>query len=123
MGNGLGRSEVLQRTVPQTEKRAESETATALNMDEVQIMSSPKIPLTTDQVDRIIQMAWQDRTTFDAIRIQFNLNSRCSPSTDRGLHSLIVFQRIRMPVHKFPVESREWAGIVPDAFVVVETTA
>ncbi|MCX7396236.1 MAG: TIGR03643 family protein [Planctomycetales bacterium] len=36
-------------------------------------MSSPKIPLTADEVDRIIQMAWEDRTTFDAIRIQFNL--------------------------------------------------
>ncbi len=36
-------------------------------------MSSQKIPLTTDQVDRIIQMAWEDRTTFDAIRVQFGL--------------------------------------------------
>ena len=73
MGNGLGRSKVLQRTLPQTEKRAKFETAIALNMDEDQIMSSPKIPLTADEVDRIIQMAWEDRTTFDAIRIQFNL--------------------------------------------------
>ncbi len=35
-------------------------------------MSSRKIPLMADEVDRIIQMAWEDRTTFDAIRIQFN---------------------------------------------------
>ena len=26
-----------------------------------------------DQLDRIIQMAWEDRTTFDAIREQFGL--------------------------------------------------
>ena len=43
--------------------------------------------------------------------------------TDRELHSLIVFQQIEMPVHKFPVEGREWAGIVPDAFLLVKTTA
>jgi len=29
--------------------------------------------LTEAQTDRIIQMAWEDRTTFDAIRIQFGL--------------------------------------------------
>ena len=29
--------------------------------------------LTTEQRDRIIQMAWEDRTTFDAIREQFGL--------------------------------------------------
>ena len=73
MGNRLGRSEVLQRTVPQTENRTKYETLIALNMNEGQSMSSPEIPLTTDEVDRIIQMAWEDRTTFDAIRIQFNL--------------------------------------------------
>ena len=27
----------------------------------------------TEQLDRIIQMAWEDRTTFDAIREQFGL--------------------------------------------------
>jgi uncharacterized protein (TIGR03643 family) len=59
--------------LPETEKRAEFETAIALNMDEGQIMSSPRIPLTAGKVDRITQMAWEDSTTFDAIRIQFNL--------------------------------------------------
>lgn len=29
--------------------------------------------LTEAQTDRIIQMAWEDRTTFDAIREQFHL--------------------------------------------------
>ena len=29
--------------------------------------------LTQEQIDRIIQMAWEDRTTFDAIREQFGL--------------------------------------------------
>lgn len=34
---------------------------------------SNKLNFPTDQVDRIIQMAWEDRTTFDAIRQQFGL--------------------------------------------------
>ena len=33
-----------------------------------------KLPdLKPEQIDRIIQMAWEDRTTFDAIRVQFGL--------------------------------------------------
>jgi len=30
--------------------------------------------LTAKDVDRIIEMAWEDRTTFDAIKVQFGLN-------------------------------------------------
>lgn len=30
--------------------------------------------LTKKEVDRIIEMAWEDRTTFDAIKFQFGLN-------------------------------------------------
>ncbi len=30
--------------------------------------------LTGKEVDRIIQMAWEDRTSFDAIRVQFGLS-------------------------------------------------
>ena len=29
---------------------------------------------TRDQIDRIIMMAWEDRTSFDAIRAQFGLS-------------------------------------------------
>ena len=32
-----------------------------------------KMPLTDNEVDRIIQMAWEDRTAFDAILAQFGL--------------------------------------------------
>jgi hypothetical protein len=30
--------------------------------------------LTKDDINRIIEMAWEDRTTFDAIEFQFGLN-------------------------------------------------
>jgi uncharacterized protein (TIGR03643 family) len=29
--------------------------------------------LTAIDIDRIIEMAWEDRTTFDSIKFQFNL--------------------------------------------------
>jgi uncharacterized protein (TIGR03643 family) len=32
--------------------------------------------LTTTEIDRIIEMAWEDRTTFDAILIQFGLKEQ-----------------------------------------------
>jgi uncharacterized protein (TIGR03643 family) len=35
---------------------------------------SPSAPLTEIQIDRIIEMAWEDRTPFDAIRFQFGLS-------------------------------------------------
>ena len=30
--------------------------------------------LTSEQIDRIIEMAWEDRTPFDAIKFQFDLS-------------------------------------------------
>jgi uncharacterized protein (TIGR03643 family) len=30
----------------------------------------------TIEIDRIIEMAWEDRTTFDAIKFQFNLKEQ-----------------------------------------------
>ena len=32
--------------------------------------------MTTREVDRIIEMAWEDRTTFDAIKYQFQLKEQ-----------------------------------------------
>jgi uncharacterized protein (TIGR03643 family) len=36
-------------------------------------METPKPELTATEIDRIIQMAWEDRTSFDAIERQFGL--------------------------------------------------
>ncbi len=30
--------------------------------------------LNSVEIDRVIEMAWEDRTTFDAIKLQFNLS-------------------------------------------------
>ena len=32
--------------------------------------------LSNEQIDRIIEMAWEDRTPFDAILVQFGLNEK-----------------------------------------------
>ena len=84
----------------QIEKRTKFETAIALNMDEGQIMSSPKIPLSTDHVDRITQMAWEDRTTFDAIRIQFDL----TPG------EVIKLMRLNVEANSFKLWRKRTAG-------------
>ena len=34
------------------------------------------ISLSQSDIDRIIEMAWEDRTTFDAIEIQYGLNEQ-----------------------------------------------
>ncbi|MGB1971323.1 MAG: TIGR03643 family protein [Flavobacteriaceae bacterium] len=35
-----------------------------------------KIALTEEQIDRVIEMAWEDRTPFDAIKDQFGLKEQ-----------------------------------------------
>jgi uncharacterized protein (TIGR03643 family) len=35
-----------------------------------------KIVLTDEHKDRVIEMAWEDRTPFDAIKVQFGLNEQ-----------------------------------------------
>lgn len=37
-------------------------------------MNTPQNNFSIAEIDRIIEMAWEDRTTFDAIKYQFNLS-------------------------------------------------
>jgi len=39
-------------------------------------MKKDKIVLSLEQIDRIIEMAWEDRTPFDAIHLQFGLKEQ-----------------------------------------------
>lgn len=39
-------------------------------------MAEPKKEFTPRETDRIIEMAWEDRTTFDAIEFQFGLKEQ-----------------------------------------------
>ena len=50
-----------------------------------------KETLTTKDIDRIIEMAWEDRTTFEAIEIQFGLKEK----------EVIVLMRNKMKASSF----------------------
>ena len=39
-------------------------------------MLKNKITLTEEQIDRVVEMAWEDRTPFDAIHVQFGLREQ-----------------------------------------------
>jgi uncharacterized protein (TIGR03643 family) len=39
-----------------------------------EVRKAPKESLTLEDIDRIIEMAWEDRTPFDAIKLQFGLS-------------------------------------------------
>ena len=39
-------------------------------------MKKTKIKLNEEQIDRVIEMAWEDRTPFDAIKDQFGLKEQ-----------------------------------------------
>jgi uncharacterized protein (TIGR03643 family) len=51
--------------------------------------------LTPEQHDRIIQMAWEDRTPFDAIELQFGLNESAVISLMRSSLNRNSFNRWR----------------------------
>lgn len=36
-------------------------------------MKKPKINLSAEEISRVIEMAWEDRTPFDAIKVSFEL--------------------------------------------------
>jgi uncharacterized protein (TIGR03643 family) len=44
-----------------------------MNTHSQQSSDSHSAPLSDEDVSRIIEMAWEDRTTFEAIRLQFGL--------------------------------------------------
>ena len=55
--------------------------------------------LTLVQVDRIIEMAWEDRTPFEAIRYQFGLYEKEVIKLMRGNLKRSSFNRWRKRVH------------------------
>ena len=40
---------------------------------EITVLTRRYLSMTKDEIDRVIQMAWEDRTSFDAILAQFSL--------------------------------------------------
>ena len=47
--------------------------------------------LTQDEIDRLIRMGWEDRTTFEAIQVQFNISE----------NEFVRFMRTQLPQAAF----------------------
>jgi uncharacterized protein (TIGR03643 family) len=56
------------------------------------------VELTIEQLNRIIEMAWEDRTPFDAIKIQFGINESAVIKLMRRNISEPAFMRWRRRV-------------------------
>ena len=61
------------------------------------------MPLLTDaDISRIVEMAWEDRTAFEAIEVQFGLNES----------AVIALMRLQMKPSSFRMWRRRMAGRV-----------
>ncbi len=58
------------------------------------------IELTTPDIDRIIEMAWEDRTSFDAIAFQFGLSQQ----------QVITLMRQQMKLSSFKMWRKRTSG-------------
>ncbi len=58
-----------------------------------------QVELTAIQLDRIIEMAWEDRTPFEAIHFQFGLAEKDVIKLMRGNLKASSFKRWRKRVH------------------------
>ncbi len=63
--------------------------------DKIQIM---KREFTEIELDRIIEMAWEDRTTFDAIKMQFGISEQETIEIMRAQMKLSSFKMWRARV-------------------------
>ena len=55
-----------------------------------------KIPLKNSDIDRIIEMAWEDRTTFDSIEYQFGLKEQDVKQLMKENYRKIHFQNNKL---------------------------
>ena len=60
---------------------------------------SNKPVLSTSEIDRIIEMAWEDRTPFEAIEVQFGLSEKEVVELMRKELKRTSFERWRKRVH------------------------
>lgn len=64
-------------------------------------------PLSTKDIDRIIEMAWEDRTPFDAIKMQFGLAEKEVISLMRREMKASSFRMWRARVQGRPTKHRQ----------------
>jgi uncharacterized protein (TIGR03643 family) len=69
--------------------------------------SEKNIQLTVKDIDRIVEMAWEDRTPFDAITLQFGLNEKEVIDLMRREMKLSSFKMWRKRVQGRPTKHRK----------------
>lgn len=79
-------------------------------------MSTAKANLTAIETDRIIEMAWEDRTPFDAITLQFGLTEQQVIELMRREMKLSSFKMWRQRVQGRATKHRQLRGKEVDRF-------
>jgi len=69
--------------------------------------SEKNIQLTIKDIDRIVEMAWEDRTPFDAITLQFGLSEKKVIDLMRREMKLSSFKMWRKRVQGRPTKHRK----------------
>jgi uncharacterized protein (TIGR03643 family) len=70
----------------------------------------PKQELTSIEIDRIIQMAWEDRTPFEAIEVQFGLSEAATIQLMRREMKASSFRMWRKRVQGRSTKHRKLRG-------------
>lgn len=63
-------------------------------------VNTTRSPLTEADISRVVEMAWEDRTTFDAIELQFGLNES----------AVVSLMRLQMKPSSFRMWRKRTAG-------------
>jgi len=79
-------------------------------------MSTAKANLTAIETDRIIEMAWEDRTPFDAITLQFGLTEQQVIELMRREMKLSSFKMWRQRVQGRATKHQQLRGKEVDRF-------
>lgn len=64
--------------------------------------TAARLALTDADISRVVEMAWEDRTTFEAIRVQFGLNES----------AVVDLMRLHMKPSSFRMWRKRMAGRV-----------
>jgi uncharacterized protein (TIGR03643 family) len=71
---------------------------------------------TSDEIDRIVQMAWEDRTPFEAIEMQFGLSEKKVIELMRANMKASSFKMWRKRTHGRATKHKKLSGVEKGRF-------
>lgn len=81
------------------------------------VAKQSRLELNADDTDRVIRLAWEDRSTFEAIRAQFGLSPGDVVKVMRRHLERSAFERWRKRVHKQgQLKNEKTRGVRVDRF-------